>query len=69
MYVFQQKVQSNHCSCHSLKCRVKCRVDSQRKDVQQLLSVGDVRYCRLGAVEQTQEDAAGVSSGAVNLLR
>ena len=65
VYICQQKVQNNHCDCLSLKCWV----DSRREDVQQLLSVGDVRYCRLGAVEQTQEDAASVSSGAVDLLR
>lgn len=44
------------------------RGDSHRENAQQLLSVGDVRYCRLGAVEEAQEDAASVCSVAVNLL-
>lgn len=31
--------------------------------------MGDVRYCRLCAVEQAQEDVASVGSVSVNLLR
>lgn len=42
--------------------------DSHRKNVQQLLPVGDVRYCRLCAVKETQEDVACVSSVVVNFL-
>lgn len=41
---------------------------SRRKDAQQFLSVGDVRHCRLCAVEEVQENVAGVSSAAVDLL-
>lgn len=48
--------------------RVEGRGDSHRKNAQQLLSVGDVRYHRLCAVEEEQEDVASVSSVAVNLL-
>lgn len=39
-----------------------------RKNAQQLLLVGDVRYYRLCAVKQAQEDVASMSSVAVNLL-
>lgn len=42
--------------------------DSQRKDAQQLLLVGDVRHCRLFAVEEAQEDVSSVGSVAVDLL-
>lgn len=42
--------------------------DSRRKDVQQLLSVGDVGYCRVSAVQQAQENVDGVGSVAVDLL-
>ncbi len=48
--------------------QVEGRVDSHRENAQQLLSVGDVGYCRLRTVEEAQEDVASVGSVAVNLL-
>lgn len=42
--------------------------DSHRENAQQLLLLWDVRYCRLCAVEEAQEDVASVGSVAVNLL-
>ena len=42
--------------------------DSHGENAQQLLPVGDVRHCRLSAVEQTQEDVATMRSVAVDLL-
>lgn len=42
--------------------------DSHRKYAQQLLSVGDVWYCRLRAVQEAKEDAPSMSSVPVNFL-
>lgn len=42
--------------------------NSRREDAQELLPVGDVRYCRLCAVEQPQKHTASVGSVAVDLL-
>lgn len=41
---------------------------SRREDAEQLLPVGDVRYCGLSTVEEEQEDVAGVSAAPVDLL-
>lgn len=41
---------------------------SRREDAQQLLPVGNVWYCGLRAMEQPQENGAGMGSVAVDLL-
>lgn len=48
--------------------QVEDRSNLHRKNGQQFLFVGDVRYCRLCAVKEAQEDVASVSSVAVNFL-
>lgn len=59
-------------NCYKLSwlylCVLIAEGDSHRKNVQQLLPVGDVRYCRLCAVKETQEDVSCVSSVVVNFL-
>ncbi|TNN71515.1 hypothetical protein EYF80_018201 [Liparis tanakae] len=50
------------------KCTWMDAAERNRENAQQLLLLWDVRYCRLCAVEEAQEDVASVGSVAVNLL-
>lgn len=57
-----------HQMIKKLSCTLRAGGNSRRKNAQQLLPVGDVRHHGLCAVEEEQEDVAGVSPVTVNLL-
>lgn len=70
IFTKQTKQSGKQCWWKSQKmfCRVQGRRNSHRENAEQLLSVGDVRYCRLCAVQEVQEDVASMGSVSVNLL-